>query len=251
MAFSDDQIKALSAPLDRSVVKTNPKGHSYVEAYHAENEANRIFGFDAWDRTDDVHLIGEALKKDKYGNDQHWVYYRCKVRITVRTPGGAVVIREGQGYGSGIDKDLGQAHESALKEAESDAEKRALKTFGNPFGQALYDKTQANVAEAPAGPAPWLGAEEAAINVLRGASGDPDLFRETWGKNKAGWRDILPDESYARVVGVMKECGAVIAKQQAEVSKAVEAFRGGRTQSMAPRDLDDPRIAQSDDQIPF
>ena len=41
--------------------------------------------------------------------------------------------------------DLGQAHESALKEAETDAMKRALMTFGNPFGLALYDKQQREV----------------------------------------------------------------------------------------------------------
>jgi hypothetical protein len=55
------------------------------------------------------------------------------------------VIREGSGAGHGIDVDLGQAHESALKEAETDAMKRALMTFGNPFGLALYDKQQREV----------------------------------------------------------------------------------------------------------
>ena len=44
--------------------------------------------------------------------------------------------------------DLGQAHESALKEAETDAMKRALMTFGNPFGLALYDKAQRQVSSA-------------------------------------------------------------------------------------------------------
>jgi hypothetical protein len=48
--------------------------------------------------------------------------------------------------------DLGLAHESALKEAETDAMKRALMTFGNPFGLALYDKEQRNVAPPPATP---------------------------------------------------------------------------------------------------
>src|SRR3546814_21006699 len=37
------------------------------------------------------------------------------------------------------------AHESAKKESETDAMKRALMTFGNQFGFALYDKTRANV----------------------------------------------------------------------------------------------------------
>jgi hypothetical protein len=46
----------------------------------------------------------------------------------------------------GIDADCGLAHESAIKEAETDAKKRALMTFGNQFGLALYDRAQTNVA---------------------------------------------------------------------------------------------------------
>src|SRR3546814_1114039 len=88
-----------------------------------------------------IQRLGEPnLGKDKYGNDQWRVNYMAKVRITV---GG--VLREGCGFGQGIDKDVGQAHESAIKESETDAMKRALMTFGNQFGLALYDKTRANV----------------------------------------------------------------------------------------------------------
>jgi recombination DNA repair RAD52 pathway protein len=60
------------------------------------------------------------------------------------------LVREGSGAGHGIDLDLGQAHESALKEAETDAMKRALMTFGNPFGLALYDKRQREVTSSAA-----------------------------------------------------------------------------------------------------
>jgi recombination DNA repair RAD52 pathway protein len=171
VSFSEDQVAELKAPLDRARVKTREQGKgtvSYIEAYHAENEANRIFGFDAWDRETTLDLIGEPrLGKDKYGNDQWRVAYRAKVRITVRTPTGGVVVREGCGFGSGIDRDVDQAHESALKEAESDAEKRALKTFGNPFGQALYDKTQANVADAPAEENGAVAAAKVAIGLCK------------------------------------------------------------------------------------
>jgi hypothetical protein len=69
------------------------------------------------------------------------------VRVTVHLPSGSIVARDGSGAGHGIDVDLGQAHESALKEAETDAMKRALMTFGNPFGLALYDKEQRAVGE--------------------------------------------------------------------------------------------------------
>ena len=36
----------------------------------------------------------------------------------------------------------GEKHESAIKEAESDARKRALMQFGDQFGLSLYDKEQ-------------------------------------------------------------------------------------------------------------
>jgi DNA repair and recombination protein RAD52 len=76
------------------------------------------------------------------------VTYTARVRVTVSTGDGSLV-RDGVGAGHGIDVDLGQAHESAIKEAETDAFKRAIRTFGNPFGLALYDRTQANVADEP------------------------------------------------------------------------------------------------------
>jgi hypothetical protein len=81
------------------------------------------------------------------------VTYSARVRITVTAGGLPPIIREGSGAGHGIDVDLGQAHESALKEAETDAMKRALMTFGNPFGLALYDKLQREV-EGDAPPPP-------------------------------------------------------------------------------------------------
>jgi hypothetical protein len=78
------------------------------------------------------------------------VTYTARVRITVGEGTGAPLIREGCGAGHGIDTDLGQAHESALKEAETDPMKRALMTIGNPFGLALYDKQQREVTGAAA-----------------------------------------------------------------------------------------------------
>jgi DNA repair and recombination protein RAD52 len=150
MTFSTDQHEMLTAPLDKARVATREQGGktlSYIEAWHAIAEANRIFGFGQWDReTVELRQLGEPrVTQDKYGKDQMRVGYSARVRITVRA-GDSVIVREGCGFGSGIDKDTDQAHESALKEAESDAMKRALMTFGNPFGLALYDKTQANVA---------------------------------------------------------------------------------------------------------
>jgi recombination DNA repair RAD52 pathway protein len=53
MAFTDAQIKDLSAKLLGKHVRTREKDDltlSYIEGWHAIAEANRIFGFDGWDR---------------------------------------------------------------------------------------------------------------------------------------------------------------------------------------------------------
>ena len=54
---------------------------------------------------------------------------------------------KGSGTGEGKGPTPGQAHEIALKSAETDATKRALATFGNVFGLALYDKDKRGVTE--------------------------------------------------------------------------------------------------------
>lgn len=147
MTFKPEQVEALKAPLHSAHVKSRAQAGrnlSYIEAWWAISEANRIFGYDGWTReTVELRQLGEPRLIDG-----KWrVGYSAKVRITVWA-GERTIVREGCGFGSGIDKDLDQAHESALKEAESDAMKRGLMTFGNPFGLALYDKTQAGVTNA-------------------------------------------------------------------------------------------------------
>lgn len=145
--FDAEQKKALSAPLNRAHVKGRSQGGrqvSYIEGWHVIAEANRIFGFDAWSReTVEIKAISEKEREIGSNKVPGWgVTYIARVRIRVGD-----VVRDGCGSGHGIDRDLGQAHESAIKEAETDAMKRALMTFGNPFGLALYDKEQTNVTE--------------------------------------------------------------------------------------------------------
>lgn len=151
MSFSDQTRNALSAKLPATVVKSRQQGGrsvSYIEGWHAIAEANRIFGFDGWSReTIDIRCVAEREREIGQQKKPGWgVSYTAKVKV-VAFAGDSIVIREGIGAGHGIDQDLGQAHESAIKEAETDAMKRALMTFGNPFGLALYDKEQTNVTD--------------------------------------------------------------------------------------------------------
>lgn len=151
MAFTEDQSKLLAGPLNKAHVKPPAPGKygDYIEGWRTIDEANRIFGFDGWTR--ETVLLQEtnrelvSLKAKDGSSYQQWrVGYLAKVRVEA---GG--IVREGTGFGQGQGKPegIGDAIESAAKEAETDAMKRALMTFGNPFGLALYDKTKANVAE--------------------------------------------------------------------------------------------------------
>jgi DNA recombination protein Rad52 len=164
--------------LDRANVRQREQGRSrvsYLEGWQVIAEANRIFGFDGWER---CTLISRCVAEHErpIGRDRKsgWgVTYTARVRITV-TAGHRTLIREGSGAGHGIDADKGLAHESALKEAETDATKRALMTFGNPFGLALYDKQQrqvsssgASTAGPAAAPAADASLEPAAITALQ------------------------------------------------------------------------------------
>ena len=53
MAFTEAQVKRLDGKLDAKHVKTREVQDAvltYVEGWHVIAEANRIFGYDAWDR---------------------------------------------------------------------------------------------------------------------------------------------------------------------------------------------------------
>lgn len=138
--------RALDRPLDSSHVRTREQSGrklSYITAARAIETANAIFGHGAWSREIIMlDLVANELRNDPRKGERHHVSYVARVRVTV---GG--VVRDGTGAGHGIDKDAGIAHESAAKEAESDAMKRALITFGHPLGLALYDKDAPRVGD--------------------------------------------------------------------------------------------------------
>jgi recombination DNA repair RAD52 pathway protein len=143
MAFTEAQVKSLEAKLDSKHVRTRRVQDSnlaYVEGWHVIAEANRIFGYDAWDR----HTLCTRCVWSGSANHHYAAAYIAKVRIAVRA-GAITITREGCGSGDAKASTPGEAHELAIKGAETDATKRALATFGNPFGLALYDRELAGV----------------------------------------------------------------------------------------------------------
>jgi hypothetical protein len=148
MGFSAKQVQALRRNLNHRHVRTreaNGRELSYIEGWYAISEANRIFGFDSWNReTVDSRCV---LARENRGS--FLAIYVARVRITVHADG-ATIIREGHGSGEGHGTSPGEVHDIALKAAETDATKRALATFGRPFGLELYRKDKSPSLQSPA-----------------------------------------------------------------------------------------------------
>ena len=81
--FSEPQVKALSSKLSAKHVRTRQHSGltlSYIEGWHTIAEANRIFGYDAWDRqTMAVKCVWEGMKGNRSACS-----YIARVRVRVR-----------------------------------------------------------------------------------------------------------------------------------------------------------------------
>lgn len=138
MGFSAKQLQTLRRELDGRQVRTRKadgRELSYIEGWYAISEANRIFGFDGWNR----ETLESRCVLARENRGSFIAVYTAKVRITVRARG-TTIIREGHGTGESRSTSPGDVHDVALKAAETDATKRALATFGRPFGLELYRK---------------------------------------------------------------------------------------------------------------
>jgi DNA recombination protein Rad52 len=136
MSFEPEQLRKLRAKLRPEHIRTrNANGHelSYVEGWHVVAEANRIFGYDGWER----ETIETKCVFTKQNGDRYSAAYVSRVRIIVAA-GDKRIARDGAGAGEATTDSPGSAHELALKAAETDAMKRAFTTFGNQFGLSLY-----------------------------------------------------------------------------------------------------------------
>jgi recombination DNA repair RAD52 pathway protein len=136
MGFSAKQLQALRRQPNRNHIRTG-EAHgrelSYLEGWYAISQANRIFGFDGWSR----ETLESRCVMTRETRGSFLAVYLARVRVTVEADG-ATIIREGHGTGEGHGTSPGEVHDIALKAAETDATKRALATFGKPFGLELY-----------------------------------------------------------------------------------------------------------------
>lgn len=123
------------------------KNLSYLEAWDVKAHLTRIFGFGNWD--------SELLRERYLGAKEYTssgdnpkpmveVAWQATVQLTIRNPQGSEICRYseaavGSATGGADGAGLGDLHDNALKQAESDALKRCAINLGTQFGLSLYD----------------------------------------------------------------------------------------------------------------
>ena len=140
--LNDAQYQQLLKPLNPSrVAKRQQAGRSlsYLEAWDVKAHLNRIFGFCNWS----ADVIESSLAFEEKNEKGQWnVGYKVVLRLRIHagqdTFLGDTTYSEAA-VGSATLPSRGEAHDMAIKTAESDALKRAAINLGTQFGLSLYD----------------------------------------------------------------------------------------------------------------
>ena len=171
--FNDKQTKALSSELSKDRIKVRDKANiklSYLEGFDIIDTANSIFGFGGWAYT--ISSL-EQVSQEVNANQNVVICYKAIVKIDVYDIDHSTMIsRQDVGFGTGVARNLADAHENSAKEAVTDALKRSLRSFGNQFGNSLYDKSKivaqnnapSNIPNAPANQNAGFGQNQAIPN---------------------------------------------------------------------------------------
>ena len=171
--FNDQQTKALQSELSSDRIKVRDKANiklSYLEGFDIIDTANNIFGFGGWAYT--ISSL-EQVSQEVNANQNVVVCYKAIVKVDVYDIDHSTMIsRQDVGFGTGVARNLADAHENSAKEAVTDALKRSLRSFGNQFGNSLYDKSKSvaqnnapsNMPNAPANQNAGFGQNQAIPN---------------------------------------------------------------------------------------
>ena len=141
--FNDKQTQVLAYELESNRIKSRSKGNvnlSYLEGFDVIETANRIFGYGNWDYN--IAKL-EQVSQEANQNQNIVICYKAIIKVIIHDHQHTrSVSREDVGFGTGIAKTLADTHESGAKEAVTDAIKRCFRSFGNQFGNSLYDKSR-------------------------------------------------------------------------------------------------------------
>ena len=133
--ITSEQYTKLLEPLGvERVAKRTMAGRqlSYLEAWDVKAHLIRIFGFGEWS----ADVLSADLVYEEKGEKNWAVAYKVVLKLTIHST--AATYTEAA-IGSAQLPQRGEAHDMAVKTAESDALKRAAINLGTQFGLSLYD----------------------------------------------------------------------------------------------------------------
>lgn len=199
MSFDKEIEAKLQAKLEPSVIRQREESGfklDYLEGWYVIDKLNEIFGFGNWN-----YEIKELVEVSKNINQKNNIEIGYRARVRLEVLGRVVVYREDVGFGNGIARQEYKAHENAGKEAVTDALKRACRTFGNVFGNTLYDKEKKGVRN------PEKEAHEAKSKII-------EIIKE-----------LAPKESVKNVADYIKNNGIDISSDPLGALENEEALR--------------------------
>ena len=179
MKLTKEQYEQLLKPLNASrVQQRNQAGNSlsYLEAWDVKAHLIRIFGFGGWSA--DVLSADLAFEDSevKDGKTRWSVGYKVIMRLRIHADNdflGDTTYTEAA-VGFSTQPQRGEAHDMAIKTAESDALKRAAINLGTQFGLSLYDDGNRN-------------------DVVKGTLVPPSDFTETTPAKATDVTEIVPE----------------------------------------------------------
>ena len=153
--FDDKVLELLTAPLAPERISTRKQGGTelkYLEGYDIIDTANQIFGFDGWKYEPlEIDILKNGMGQIAKAKVKVEVWDGVKLQWISRADVGLnpIVISVAKGE----TEPKPEALDMAIKGAVTDAMKRCFRTFGNQFGNSLYDKDYVYIP-APGGVAP-------------------------------------------------------------------------------------------------
>jgi len=141
MTVNREQLDQLLKPINPTRVGKDGKGFSHLEAWDVRAHLTRIFGYLNWSaELLDLQLVFEQ-ESQRDGKSRWSVCYRATVRLTVLgagNPYACATYTEAAAGDSQNNPSRADAHDMAIKTAESQAFKRAAVNLGDQFGLSLY-----------------------------------------------------------------------------------------------------------------
>lgn len=150
--ISKEQQNRLNEDLPSGAIReregSSGRSLSYLEGWYVMDRMNAILGPGGWSYDCTTNLVVNAHAEDVLKSGAKvWRWHITYTAKCVLTVGDCKIGDFGAGHG--LDKDAGAAHESAIKEACTDAFKRCAKSLGRSMGLALYSKEREHVYDGP------------------------------------------------------------------------------------------------------